>query len=125
MHREQYDLGVEINARGENGHYSACVGASMLALKTLRALDHESAEKWAKASWSHFQEYEKLDPTWYNINFFGAQALACLGRWDEARACFLDMFRKQGTESQDHGAEIKRFEAQILEIEELRTGRRV
>jgi hypothetical protein len=120
MHQEQYDLGVEINARGENGHYSACVGAAMLALKALRSLDIQSADKWAQISWSHFQEFEKVDPTWYNINFFGAQALACRGRVDEARICFRDMFRKQGTEAQDHTPELERFEKQILEIKGLR-----
>ncbi|MBF0300775.1 MAG: hypothetical protein HQK51_18825 [Oligoflexia bacterium] len=34
-------------------------------------------------------------PSWYNINYFYADALNILGRYDDALMAFKDMYRKQ------------------------------
>lgn len=98
LHEEQYNLGVESLANGrERGHYSKCVGAASQAEKLLReGGDLASVEEWATRSLEVFREFEKIDPTWHDINPFAATALSVLGRYDEAMAVFRDMFRKQG-----------------------------
>lgn len=111
LHEEQYKLGLEVLKRGENGNYSACVGASMMALKAL-------AQEWAEKSLHHFAEFEKIAPDWYNINCFSARALASLGKYDEALASFKDMFRKQ--KSPEKPAEIQKFLNQMEDIRKLR-----
>lgn len=116
---EQYKLGIEEVNAGENGHYSACVGASMLALKMLKESKIKLAEEWAQKSLIHFSEFEKLDPDWYNINYFAAQALACLGLYEEAMTCFCGMYRKQ--QSSQKKGEIDEFSLKIQEIKKLRS----
>lgn len=113
---KQYELGMDELAHGENGHYSATVGASMMALKELKH-GGPDAREWAERSVHHFKEYEKLVPYWYNINYFAAQAFACLGRFDDARACYLDSFRKQ--KAPPNEADIANFEKHIDEIKKL------
>ncbi len=116
---EQYKLGINdltIEARG--AHYSACVGASMLALKMLKQGSRLVAEEWANKSWHHFQEFEKLAPDWHNINYFAAQAQACLGNYDFAKVVYLDTFRKQkGDIKKD---EVTKFDSHIESIKLLR-----
>lgn len=95
----QYQLGInELETNAKGGHYSACVGASMLAFKHAHSRDFETSKNWAEKSICHFFEFEKLAPNWYNINYFCAQAFACLGQYDEALRIFKDMFRKQGND---------------------------
>lgn len=120
LHQKQYELGVEQLRAGKGGHYSACVGASMLALKLLRDGNVADAEEWARVSLTHFEEFEKVAPDWYNINHFAAQALACRGAYDEALACFKDMYRKQ--KSPERSDEVAEFFERVDEIKKLRAG---
>ena len=119
MPREQYELGISEIENDDlvGGHYSACVGASMLALKSLESGDRESAREWAEKSFKHFQAYEILVPHWYNINYFAAQALACLGRYDEAIECHRAMYKKQG--GPENQAEIAEFLNKIESLKQL------
>ena len=97
LHEEQYNLGVEHVKDGfTRGYYSMCVGATEMAKKMLRAGDLDGAKAWATKGLDAFREFEKVDPHWYNLNYFGAESLAILGRLDEATGIFRDMFRKQG-----------------------------
>lgn len=118
---EQYELGIsEIEDKDFiGGHYSACVGASMLALKSLQSGDQVAAREWAEESFKHFQAYEILVPHWYNINYFGAQALACLGRFDAAIECHRAMYKKQG--GPENQAEISEFKTKLESIKSLIT----
>jgi hypothetical protein len=50
---------------------------------------------WAERAVAAFHEFEKLNPDWYNINYFYADALAVLGKYPEAEAAFKDQYRKQ------------------------------
>lgn len=79
-----------------------CVGASMMALKELEINNniHES-EIWAEKSINAFNEFEKLNPTWYNINYFSSQSYAIRGEYDKAEELFLEMFKKQNSDSVD------------------------
>lgn len=117
LHLEQYQLGIEEVMNGRPGHYSACVGASMLAYKRLEQ-SIEDAEDWAKRSVYHFKEFEKSNPNWYNINIFAAQALACMGQYEEALTCFKDQFRKQG--KAEDAKKIGEFLDKIDRIKKLR-----
>lgn len=119
LYDEQYGLGVELLAQEEEGHYSACVGASMMALKMLKAKSKSQAEDWAKRSLYHFAEFEKVSPDWYNINFFAAQALACLGKYEEALATYKDMYRKQ--KAPVNQIEVDDFQKKMNEIIALRS----
>jgi len=118
LHDEQYKLGLEVLKRGENGNYSACVGASMMALKVLKEGKKALAQEWAEKSLHHFAEFEKIAPHWYNINIFSARALASLGKYDEALVSFKDMFRKQ--KSPENQGEIQKFLNQMDDIRKLR-----
>nr|BDT27398.1 hypothetical protein BHI3_08640 [Bacteriovorax sp. HI3] len=118
LHQEQYDLGIETIATSEDGHYSACVGASMLALKFLKERNIPLAEEWANKSFFHFEKYEKYMPDWYNINYFSSQSLACLGKYEEALLCYKDMYRKQ--KSQVNEAEVAEFVAKMEEWKNYR-----
>lgn len=115
---EQYNLGIEILQTRPEGHYPACVGASMMALKMLKQGKIPAAEEWGQKSLNHFHEFEKVSPNWHNINHFGAQALACLGCYDEAIACFKDMYRKQNAAEKPD--EIAEFHRKLGEIRQLR-----
>lgn len=115
---KQYDLGIEILQTGPEGNYPACVGASMVALKMLKQGKIPAAEEWARTSLTHFSEFEKVSPDWYNINHFAAQALACLGQSDEAVKCFKDMYRKQ--KAPEKSDEILEFARKLDEILRLR-----
>lgn len=96
LYAEQYALGVERVAAGTpRGYYSMCVGASAMAKQCLEANAPAAAKEWAEKSVSAFQEFEKLDPDWYNINHFYAYALAVLGEYDAALKAYRDMYRKQ------------------------------
>ncbi|MBF0299128.1 MAG: hypothetical protein HQK51_10440 [Oligoflexia bacterium] len=99
LHEEQYNLGVEDVANGDlGGSYSMCVGAASMANKCLlENNDIDSAKKWANKSISAFNEFEKVDPTWYNINYFYAEALNVLGKYDDALVAFKGMYQKQGS----------------------------
>jgi hypothetical protein len=115
MPEEQYQLGIDwlkIDPRG--GHYSACVGASMVALKQVRLKNIKISQQWAEKSYYHFQEFEKIAPDWYNINYFGAQSLACLGKYQEAVVIYKDMFRKQGNKVNED--ELSQFQKVVDEI---------
>jgi hypothetical protein len=115
LHDEQYKLGLE---RGDTGHYSATVGAAMMAVKVLRAGNKTQSEEWAHKSLKHFESFEKIAPHWYNVNFFSSRAIACLGKYDEALANFKDMFRKQnGPERPDA---IQKFLKEIDDIKRWR-----
>lgn len=117
LHQEQYQLGIDEITNGRPGHYSACVGASMMALKRIESSISDS-EDWAKRSLYHFTEFEKTDPSWHRINYFAAQSLACLGRYDDALNCFKDMYRKQG--APEKPKEISEFLKKIDHIKQLR-----
>lgn len=119
MPDKQFELGIERLNRGENGHYSACVGASMMALNELKAGRINESEDWAHKSLYHFSEFEKIDPSWYNINFFASQSLACLGKFEEALECFENMYLKQ--KSTLNEAELAEFKARIELIKGLRS----
>jgi hypothetical protein len=115
----QYELGLELNqANAGSGDYPACVGASMMALKSLRCKDPMAAGIWAETALTHFRDFEKQAPDWYNINYFAAQALACLGRYKEALAAFKDMFRKQKAE--ERADQVDEFIKLMDEIRGLR-----
>ncbi len=120
LHEEQYRLGLEEQAKGApRSHYPQCVGASAQARKVLiEKEDLAEAERWAALSLAAFYEFEKEDPTWYNINYFAAQALAVLGRYKEAMAAFLDMFRKQ--QGPVNEAEVQAFRSRIDDIQRAR-----
>ena len=123
MPEEQYKLGIEVVRKGEDlrgGHYSACVGASMLALKQINSGGVQNSQKWAEISLQHFHDFERCDPTWYNINFFAAQALACLGRFDEAVECYRATFKKQGNPENQNA--ISEFKLEIDSIKSRLTG---
>lgn len=117
LYLEQYQFGIESISNGGPGHYSACIGASMLAYKKLES-SVEDAEDWAKRSVYHFREFEKTKPNWHKINIFGAQAMACLGQYDEALACFKDLFRKQGRP--EDAQKISEFLEKVDRIKKLR-----
>lgn len=118
LHQEQYELGIETIPQSENGHYSACVGSSMLAFKTLKAGNIPLSEEWAEKSLIHFEKYEKYMPDWYNINYFSSQSLACLGRYEEALLCYKDMYRKQKAPINE--AEVAEFTNRLLEFKKYR-----
>lgn len=118
MPKEQYELGLERIARGEPGHYSASVGASMMALKCLKENNITLAEEWAQKSLMHFKKFEEYAPHWHNINFFAAQATACLGNYQKALLIYLDMFRKQNAPEDE--AQVADFRKKVDEIRTLR-----
>lgn len=118
LHKEQYELGIERIKENEIGHYSASVGASMLAMKFLRDANLLIMEDWAERSYKHFEMFERFLPNWYNINYFGAQSLACLGKYDEALICYKDMYRKQ--QGPINEIEVAEFLKSIEEIKKLR-----
>lgn len=118
LHKEQYELGIERLATGEAGHYSATVGASMMALKILREKNILLAEDWAQKSFEHFKKFEAFSPDWYNINYFGSQSLACLGKYEEALLCYKDMYRKQKAPVNE--IEVADFLIKLEEIKNLR-----
>lgn len=119
MPEEQYNLGLtELNHNPAGGHYSACVGASMMALKKTSERKLHEAEEWAQKSLFHFREFEKLSPTWYNINYFAAQSEACLGNYEAAVLIYKGMYHKQN--SAINLEEIKKFEEHIEKIKNYR-----
>lgn len=118
LHKEQYELGIERLVASEAGHYSASVGASMMALKQLEQGNVIQAEEWAHKSFMHFKKFEAYSPDWYNINYFGSQALACLGKYEEALICYKDMYRKQ--KGPENLIEVASFETMIERIKKLR-----
>ncbi len=85
-HIEQYRLGVEEVSNSRPGHYYACVAASILAYERLPN-SVADAEDWARRSLYHFKELEKTNTRRFRMYEFAAQALACLGRYEEALAC--------------------------------------
>lgn len=97
LHEDQYRFGETRIAAGEpRGYYSMCVGASAMAKKCLLELkDRTGAATWAQKSVKAFEQFEKIDPHWHNINYFYAYALAILGKGDEAESAYRDMYRKQ------------------------------
>lgn len=119
LHREQYDLGLERIAFDGLGHYGASVGASMMALKSLREKNILHAETWAKKSYAHFKKFEEQSPNWYNINPFAAQALACLGEYEAALICYKDLYRKQNAVLNE--LEVADFLTKVAEIKRLRS----
>lgn len=118
MSEEQYQLGLERIALGEEGDYPACVGASGMALRLLKAGDVEAATSWARKSIQHFAEFEKKNPTWYNINHFGAQSAACLGEYEIAERIFRAMFGKMKKPVDEK--ELESFRRSCEEIKALR-----
>ncbi len=97
LFEEQFNLGRENVENGiSGGHYSMCVGATELAKKYLKEKKNDQASLWATKELHAFTEFEKVDPHWYNINYFAATAFAILGKHDQAIVTFKDMFRKQG-----------------------------
>lgn len=66
----------------------------------------------------HFKHFEVLDPDWYNINFFAAQALACLGKYEESLLTYQDAYRKQRAPINE--VEVADFSAKVQAIRELR-----
>lgn len=120
MHMEQYQLGLEELKQGiSEGDYSATVGSSMLAYKNLLNKHFDESQKWAKISIQHFKSYEKKYPDWYNINYFSAQSMACLGEYDKALELFKKMYEKQGTISDEY--EINEFMLKLSEIKNILT----
>jgi hypothetical protein len=98
---DQYKHGLIEISKAEgiaSGHYSACVGASQMALNMITKGSIKQGEVWAEKSLHHFGEFERLSPTWYNINYFGAQSYACIGEYDKAIEVFKAMYAKQGSE---------------------------
>lgn len=119
MPLEQYNLGLEDIALNDlGGHYSATVGASMLAMKTLKAGDRAASEEWAEKSLYHFQKFEEHKPTWANINYFAAQSYACLGKYKESMDAFKGLFRKQKSAAKK--SDLAEHQKQIEEIKALR-----
>lgn len=118
MHEEQYNLGTEKIKQGLQGNYSACVGAASMALKQLRSHNLSAAEEWARKALYHFTSFEEYAPNWYNINYFSAQAFACLGDYEVASQSFKDMFRKQ--QGPVNAAEVEKFDQLVSEIKGLR-----
>lgn len=111
MPEEQYKLGLEKIDSDDSGEYSACVGASMMALRVLKEGKKEVADDWAEKSLHYFKIFETYAPDWYNINFFAAQAEAVLGRYEDSRKTISKMFKKQGKpEDPDY---VKEFEEKI------------
>jgi tetratricopeptide (TPR) repeat protein len=118
LHEEQYNHGQNLLKEGISGHYSSCVGASMMALKELRSKNFETTQIWAERAIKNFKEFQQLNPTWYNINYFAAQAHACLGKYEVAMSCFKKMYQKQNKSEKPD--EIKEFSKLIKEIVLLR-----
>lgn len=119
MPEEQYNLGLnELEFDPAGGHYSACVGASMLALKKILNQNLQEGETWARKSLHHFHEFENLSPAWHNINYFGSQAVACLGHYEEALEVYKAMFKKQGQAVQN--SELENFLKLIEKIKKHR-----
>jgi hypothetical protein len=118
LHQEQYDLGIERITLGEPGYYSSCVGASMLAFKSLKEKNVLLSEDWALKSLMHFHKFEEHSPNWYNINHFSALAAACLGKYEESLNLYKDMYRKQRAPINEK--EVAEFVAQIEIIKTLR-----
>ena len=115
LYEEQYNHGVENVANGIiRGYYSMCVGATEMAKKKLRTGDLEGAKVWATKGLDAFHEFEKIDPHWYNINFCGAEALAILGRREEAAGVFRDMYRKQNQNADE--AAVAKFVEQAKNL---------
>lgn len=123
LHEQQYALGEELVAKGAlRGYYSMCVGASAMARKCLLEKNEpESATMWADRSVKAFHEFEKVDPDWYNINYFYAYALAVLGNYDAAAAVFKDMYRKQKAAVKEK--EVTEFMANVDKIRLRRTAK--
>ena len=122
MPLEQYKLGLEDLADNNlGGHYSATVGAAMLALKSLKSGKITTAEEWAKKSIEHFKKFEDYKPTWANINYFAAQSFACLGKYADAVVSFKDMYRK--LQAAVNETELADFITKLEEIKSLRTGK--
>lgn len=98
LHMEQYAHGLKVMAHGDQrGSYSVCVGASSESVRVLlEEQDVECAQVWARRALVAFDDFQVLDPTWYNINHFGAQAKAVLGDFEGAEATYSEMFAKQG-----------------------------
>jgi hypothetical protein len=117
MPEEQYNLGIEKLAMGEPGHYSATVGASMMALRELKNRNPDSAKDWAQKALLHFEKFEDYAPDWHNINFFAAQAAACLGDYENALIIYKDIFRKQKKEINEKL--VNEFKIKIDEIRKL------
>lgn len=116
LHEQQYRFGEMRVAAGEpRGYYSMCVGASAMAKKCLQELkDKSRAALWAKKSVEAFDQFERVDPHWHNINYFYAYALAILGKGTEAEAAYRDMYRKQ--QNPVNETELNKFlkEAEII-----------
>ena len=111
MPEEQYKLGIEQIQKGQKGEYSACVGASMIALKELKLGNDTKAEKMARISLDFFKKFEEYSPNWFNINFFAAQAEAVLGRYENSMTTISKMFEKQG--KPEDPAYIKDFKEKV------------
>jgi hypothetical protein len=113
LNEEQYGLGEELVANGQpRGYYSMCVGASAMAKKSLlEQNDPKAARAWAAKSVTAFREFEKVDPDWYNVNYFYAYALAVLGYEDAALHVFKDKYlnRKAG----ETGKELEEFQLNL------------
>ena len=117
--QEQYNLGVEDVANGDlGGSYSMCVGAASMANKCLLELNNfASAKEWANKSISAFNEFEKIDSSWYNINYFCADALNILGKYDDALLAFKDTYRKQ--RSPVNEKEVEDFIKRTKKVKEI------
>jgi len=119
LFEDQYNLGKERVANGQgHGTYSMCVGAAELAKKRIDEKNISEAQSWAKKSLDAFLEFEKISPTWYNINIFAATALIILGRDQDAILTYKDLYRKQGSPINEK--EMKDFAEEMAILVEKR-----
>ena len=118
LHKKQYEHGKKNYEKGYKGSsYSMCVGACELALEYSKKSKRWLAMHWAKKSIEGFKKYEKVNPNWYNINYFAADAYAILGNEKKAISIFEDMYRKQNRPIDKD--EVKSFKTKIEKYKKL------
>jgi len=121
--RKQYQLGVEMVAKGRRGsYYSQGVGSAELARLYALAGKKKLCLRWAKISEQAWLNFFKVDSNWSNSYFFYAAALAFQGRLKEMDKAFAKSAKIAGKTMR--WREIQDWRKEVLEAVAVLDGSR-